>query len=309
MPSYERMGGGQPPIREEQGLFGPYTRLAKILGLLFVGLLLFLSTFYTVGSNEKTVLTRFGAFQSVEGEGLHFKIPFVHSITTYRIDIQKQTAKAPANTYTIDNQEIDVTPTVLYRVPAANVEFIFRNAQDFLPQLETMMVDRLKAEMGKVNAAHVAERRTEVRNKIRDILANDAKILGVEIVDFQLSNLDYTKSFRQAVEQAAAAKAGVETKSNELEQERKAAETVRVRAQGAADAVVFAAEAEAKKIKLSGEATADAIKAQTEALAQNVQLVELEKAKRWDGKLPATMLSNTVPFMHVDQAGVVNRAK
>ncbi|MCC7049830.1 MAG: hypothetical protein IT562_24195 [Alphaproteobacteria bacterium] len=76
---------------------------------------------------------------------------------------------------------------------------------------------------------------------------------------------------------------------------------IRAEAKGQADANLLVAQAAAKAIQLKGEAEAAAIKAQAEALAQNVRLVELRKAERWNGALPQSMLSNVVPFMSVDQ--------
>jgi regulator of protease activity HflC (stomatin/prohibitin superfamily) len=279
------------------------------------GIILFLMTYYTVAPYERAVLTRFGQLITVEGEGLHFKTPFVNSVTFFRTDIQNITPKNAANTYTIDNQEVDIIFNLFYRVPPDKVEFIYRNVQDYQERLQQLAIDRLKAEMGKVNVAHVAERRGELRDKIKDVLERDAKELGVEVTDFQLSNVEYTKSFRAAVEMAAAAKAMVETREQELQQARKTAERAEVVAKGEANAIreknrgeadgrLLIAAAEAKAIQLKGEAEAAAIKAQVEALAQNAQLVDLRKAERWDGKLPAAMLSNVVPFMGVDQTGI-----
>lgn len=277
--------------------------------------ILFLTTYYTVDPYERAVLTRFGQLVSVEGEGLHFKMPFVNSVTYIRTDISSITPKQAANTYTIDNQEVDVVFSLFYRVPVDKVEFIFRNVQDYKIRLESIAVDRLKAEMGKINVAHVAEKRGEIRDKIKTIIARDALQLGIEVTDFQLTNIEYTKSFKVAVEQAAAAKAGVETRDQELNQARKIAERAQVdatgranaqreEARGQADGRLLIAEADAKAIQLRGEAEAKAIKAQADALAANQQLVELRKSERWDGKLPTTMLSNVVPFMGVDQTGI-----
>jgi len=267
-------------------------------------IILFLSTYYTVDAYERAVLTRFGSVMSVEGEGLHFKVPFVNSVTFYRTDIQAIAPKKPANTYTIDNQEVDITFNIFYRIAPENVEFIYRNVQDYQQRLEEMVVDRLKSEMGQVNVSHVAEKRGEIRDRVRDVLQHDAKVLGVSVTDFQMPNIDYTKTFREAVEGAAAAKAGVETANQHLEQEKKRADQAREKAAGLADSNLLVARAEATAIQLKGEAEAAAIKAQAEALAQQVNLVELRKAEKWDGKLPATMLSNVVPFMGVDQTGV-----
>ena len=73
-------------------------------------------------------------------------------------------------------------------------------------------------------------------------------------------------------------------------------------ARGQADARLLNATAEAKSIQLQGEAQAAAIKAQAEALKASSDLVELRKAERWGGKLPAAMYANTpIPFLPMDK--------
>ena len=287
--------------------------------LIFGGILsvcapiLFFATYFTVDAYERTVVTRFGAVVAVADAGLHFKMPFVNETHAFRTDIQSIKPKEAANTYTIDNQEVDVIFNVFYRIPADKVVFIYTNVPDFQARLLVLANDRLKAEMGRVNVAHVAEKRGELRDKIKSVLVREAGALGIEITDFQLANLEYTKSFKAAVEQAASAKAGVETREQEKQQAMKSAETaainaegkanaIRAVAKGQADANLLVAQAAAKAIQLKGEAEAAAIRAQADALKQNVNLVELRKAERWNGELPKTMLSNVVPFMNVDQA-------
>lgn len=266
-----------------------------------VALMLFFGTYYTVSPYERAVLTRFGQFVSVEGEGLHFKLPLVNSVTFFRTDIQELTPKKPANTYTVDNQEVDIIWKVLYRLEPSSIEYVYRNSQGFQSLLEAIVVDRLKAEMGKINTQHVAEKRGTIRDTIRGTITNDVKTqLGVTITDFQLANIDYTQSFRTAVEAASSAKANIETREQERLQAEKTAETVRLQARGKADAYFYEQEAIAKGVELNGKAEAAAIDAKQKALAQNIAVVELEKARRWDGKLPSQMLSNVVPFMSVD---------
>lgn len=59
-------------------------------------------------------------------------------------------------------------------------------------------------------------------------------------------------------------------------------------------------QAEAKAIELKGQSTAQAIEAQAVALSQNPNVVDLHKADRWDGKLPAAMYSNApLPFFNI----------
>lgn len=286
-----------------------------ILGL--CASILFLSSYYSVSQYERVVLTRFGKVVEVSDPGLHFKVPFVNSTYTYRTDILSLTTDPKLNkgmgvsTYTVDNQEVHVVFTVQYRIRPDKVSFIFENVQDLDARLFQIAEDRLKAEMGKVNTSHVAEKRGEIRNGIKKVLSEATTTLGVEIADFQLNNIEYDDTFKNAVKQAAAARATVETREQERQQAVKVAEKVKIAAEGEANAVkekakgtseatLVNATAEAKAIQLKGEATASAMRAQALALAQNPVLVEMKKAERWDGKLPTAIYAGApIPFMQV----------
>lgn len=288
----------------------------KLVGGGVIALLLmvvFLMTYFTVDQNEMTVVTRFGHLEYVADPGLHFKVPFVNSTEAFRTDIQDLQPEKAVNTYTIDNQEVDVRFTLFYRIPANKIDYIFTNNRDYKQRLFSMTVDRLKAAMGQVNVQSVAEKRGELRDAIKATLKRDAEPLGVDVTDFQLTDIQYTDSFRQAVGNAAVQKAMIESVEYQRQQAMKQAETAKIEAEGkanaqraqaagAADARLLQATAEAKAIALQGEAQASAIKAQADALIANPRLVDLRKAEKWDGKLPQTMLSNVMPFMNVDQS-------
>ena len=292
-------------------------KMMKLIGAAIVavcGLALFLSTYFTVEQYERAVVTQFSKVVEVAEPGLHFKMPFVNSVHHYRTDILSLTMAEKINkglgvsTYTVDNQEVHVVFVIQYRIRPDKVAFIYENVQDLEGRLFQIAEDRLKAEMGKVNTSHVAEKRGEIRDGIKKVMQAAVTTLGVEIADFQLTNIEYDTTFKTAVKQAAAARATVETREQERQQAIKVAETAKTRAEGEAnaaretakgkaDAIVSVATADAKAIQMRGEAEAKAIRAQAEALQQNQKLVELRKAERWDGKLPIQMLSNVLPMM------------
>ena len=279
---------------------GRYLRWTAIgVSVLFLVIAIF-GSFFTVHQYERAVVTTWGKFTYIADPGLNFKIPIVQRAYPIRTDIRTLTPADPkgVNTYTVDNQEVDIFFNLFYRVPPANVGFIYENAQDYKERLFNIAVDRLKSELGKVNVAHVAEQRGIIRERIRKVLVEDAKTLGVDVTDFQLTNIEYTKSFKTAVEQAVTARQMIETREREAAQEKQVAERNRIKAQGEADATLTRAQAEAKSIQLRGEAEAAAIRAQAEALKQNTGLVELRKAEKWNGALPQQMLSGVVPFMN-----------
>jgi regulator of protease activity HflC (stomatin/prohibitin superfamily) len=285
----------------------------KMVGLGIVGLLLivvFFMTNFTVGQNEVAVVTTWGQLSHVAGPGLHFKMPFMQDAYTYRTDLQSLSSTNKINTYTIDNQEVDIQYTVFYQIPNEKIEFIFGHNRDYKERLVSLTIDRIKAAMGQVNVQQVAEKRGELRDKIRDTLKNDAQPLGVEVIDFQLPDLQYTDAFRAAVNNAAVQKANIESVEYQRQQAEKTALMAQVQAlgqanaareaaKGAADARLAQATAEAKAIQLQGEAQAEAIRAQAEALKSNPDLVNLRRAERWDGKLPTSIYGSApIPFLN-----------
>lgn len=279
-----------------------------IIALLVI--VLFLSTYFTVDQNEMAVVTRFGHLEYVADPGLHFKMPFVNSTQEYRTDIQDLRPDKPVNTYTVDNQEVDVTFTIFFRIPPNKIEYIYTSNRDYLARLFSMALDRLKVAMGQVNVQSVAEKRGELRDAIKATLVHDAAALGVEITDFQLTDLQYTDAFRAAVNNAAVQKANIESIEYQRQQAEKTALMVKIAAEGQAnaaraeasgkaDARVFQANAEAKAIQIQGEAQAAAIKAQADALKSNPNLVDLRRAERWDGKLPTNIYGSApIPFLN-----------
>jgi regulator of protease activity HflC (stomatin/prohibitin superfamily) len=184
--------------------------------------ILVFASFFTVGQNELTVVNRFGEYRYVAGPGLHFKVPLIDGTQAYRTDIRAMSPEKGVNTYTIDNQEVDVVYTAFYRVPADRVAYIFTNNRDYESRLAAMTVDRLKAAMGQVNVQSVAEKRGELRDAIKATLDHDVKLLGVEITDFQVTDMQYTDAFRQAVNNAAVQKANIESLQYQRQQAQEA---------------------------------------------------------------------------------------
>lgn len=291
--------------------------LIKAIGggvLALLTFVLFLSTYFTVAQYERAVVTKWGEFSYVAGPGLHFKIPFVNDTHYYRTDILSLATAAQINkglgvsTYTVDNQEVHVVFVVQYRIRPDRVAFVYENVQDLEARLFQIAEDRLKSEMGKVNTSHVAEKRGAIRDGIKKVMQEAVTTLGVEIADFQLTNIEYDGTFKTAVKQAAAARATVETREQERQQAMKVADSAKIKAEGEAnakreeakgqaDAILAVATSEAKAIQMKGEAEAKSIRAQADAMAQNPRYVELRKAEKWDGVLPRQLLSGIVPFM------------
>jgi regulator of protease activity HflC (stomatin/prohibitin superfamily) len=284
---------------------------ALAVGLILAIVLVLLSgSFYTVAEYERAVLTSWGEFRAVVEPGLHFKLPVAQAVRHYPVNIQQVTIEQ-VNTYTIDNQELDATVTIFYRLPAEQLESIYRNVPDYEERVAAITIDRFKSELGKVNTSQVAQKRGEVRDRIKEVLsATVESTLGIDIVDLQIPNIDYTDSFRAAVDQAAVAKTLVEKQEQQKRQAEIAADQRRIEAAGLAnaareeaagqaDAKLLQAKAEAEAIRLKGEAEATAIRAQAEALRENPHLIELRKVERWDGSVPQWNGTGPLPLLNL----------
>lgn len=270
-----------------------------VLGLviLFVGI----ESYFTVQPNEVAVLTKYGNIEESYTSGLHWKNPLTESVHTFRTDLQSLPLDK-MNTYTIDNQELDATVTVVYQISADQAQRILSDVPDYEARLSSLTIDRFKAAVGKINTTEIAQKRGDVSKTVLATLQVDAmRLFGLKIVDFQINGIDYTDQYRAAVDKAAMAKTQVEVSQQMQNASKVEAETARIAAEGAAnavrekakgdaDAALYAATAEAKAIQIKGEAQATAIKAQSDALSTNPLYVELKKiGSGWNGQLPAAI--------------------
>jgi regulator of protease activity HflC (stomatin/prohibitin superfamily) len=290
----------------------------KLAAALLVAALLSMSQF-KVREYERGVVTTWGRLSYVASPGVGFKIPILQSVEMWRIDANairvsegmKNGKEDGINTYTIDNQEVDVVATVQYRIDPDKVAHVYANFQNYERRLYEMAVDRVKSEMGKVNITHVAEQRGKIRDAVEEIIKRDAAVMGITVADFQLTNLEYQPAFRAAVASAATAKAQIDQREYERQQAEKAAQTAKTKAEGEAnaaretakgkaDAIDAVAKAEARAIQVKGEAQAAAMRAQANALQANPHLVAMKIAEQWKGDVPQWVGSQgSVPLINL----------
>ena len=133
----------------------------------------------------------------------------------------------------------------------------------------------------------------DVTNAIRKAVHGPIVIDGV-----QIENIDFSDAYEKSIELRMQAEVLVQTEKQNLEKEKVNAEIAVTQARGQADSSLARARADAESTRIKGEAEGDAIRAKAQALAQNVNLIELTKAERWNGVLPTTMIPNAaIPFL------------
>ena len=287
-----------------------------VLGTVIFLVAIFLpASIYVISEGERGVLTRNGRFVNVREPGLGIKIPIIDRVT--KLEIRNMSIKSNVYVYSSDTQQYTAMITINYNLNPAHVEEVFKRegvhyaSRRLAPILETQM----KEVAGKYSAQRTIQERDKFGGDVKVAVQDAAKVYKIDVSEVQITNIDFTDQFEQAIENAMLAKAKVEEERNILEQKKIKAETMvveataeanaaRERAKGEADAKTINAKAEAERILKIGESEALAIKKKADALKNNPELTAYTyslAALQWDGKLPQQFVPNTtLPILDVN---------
>lgn len=289
--------------------------LAVVGVAVVAGLLTTLGSWYTIDQGDRGVLLRNGAVIGTSEPGLHFKLPWVDSVT--EISTKQQTtywtcepnAKCEAsqhgemNTYSKDTQPAWLRVTVNWHVPDGEITNVYSQYKT-LSQLEDQLIARrapvvVKEVFGQFTAPEVVQSRTKFNADVAKALIADVR--GPVVIDnINIENIDFSAEYLASVSGAMNARVAVQKLEQEQKQQEVSAKITVIKAQAEADAAVAEATAKAKAVELAGQAEATAIKAKGDALRANPGLTALILAEKWKGELPTTMVpGSAVPFINV----------
>ena len=236
------------------------------------------SSFYTIKSTERGVLSTFGKISpNVIEDGLHVKIPLIQTVKTCKIQQKKFDGKE--NSYTRDVQTSEVQYTINYDLVRENVNNLIRNVGDdyhnrvVVPFIRSAM----KEAFGNFAATEIVENRDAVRREIENTLRRTLDSNYFLNIQFQLVDIDFDDDFENAIK------------------EKQVAEQQALKAKN----VTIQIEEQAKQTKIRAEADAEAIRIKAKALESNPKLVEYEAVQKWDGKMPTYMMGNSLPLINL----------
>ncbi|WP_121498414.1 prohibitin family protein [Pseudomonas aeruginosa] len=271
------------------------------LGLVFV-VSMALGGFYTVDEKERAVLLRNGALVEVSEPGLHFKVPIIDSVRD--ISVATDTVMfdgLPA--YSKDQQAATLRVSVSFNVDPSQVAELYKTYGSIENMVNRLISRHVPTQVENTFGKYTAIRAVQERgNFVADTMraVREHAVGPVQIESLQIENIDFSDAYEQTIEDRMKAEIQVKTREQMLETEKVQAEIRVTQAKAEAEAKLEQARADAEATRLRGDAEADAIKARAAALASNQNLVELTKAEKWNGQLPATMIPNAaIPFLSV----------
>lgn len=271
------------------------------LGLVFV-ISMALGGFYTVDEKERAVLLRNGALVEVSEPGLHFKVPVIDSVR--EISVATDTVMfdgLPA--YSMDQQAATLRVSVSFNVDPSQVAELYKTYGSIENMVNRLISRHVPTQVENTFGKYTAIRAVQERgNFVADTMkaVREHAVGPAQIESVQIENIDFSDAYEQTIEDRMKAEIQVKTREQMLETEKVQAEIRVTQAKAEAEAKLEQARADAEATRLRGDAEADAIKARAAALASNQNLVELTKAEKWNGQLPATMIPNAaIPFLSV----------
>ncbi|WP_424191790.1 protease modulator HflC [Ampullimonas aquatilis] len=232
-----------------------------------VAIIVFASTVFVVDQREYAIVFALGEIKHVIAEpGLHFKLPppFQNVVKLEKRILTIDTPDAD-RFITSEKKNVLIDSFVKWRIVDPRQYYISfntdeRRAQDRLHQL---VKSALNEEITKRTVREVVSgERDKVMTAIREKVSDDAKSIGVEIVDVRLKRVDLLAEISESVYRRMEAER--KRVANEL-RSTGAADSEKIRADADKQREVILAEAyrDAQNIKGEGDAKASAIYAQS----------------------------------------------
>ena len=239
-----------------------------LAGLLAIAVLASLSMF-TVDQRERAIVFQLGEVKEViTTPGLHFKWPLIQNVRYFDARILTLDTPDTERYITSEKKNLLVDTFVKWRINDARQYYIsVGDEAQAQTRISQTVNATLREEFGKHTVQEVISKdRDEIMKIVRERANQDAKKIGVDIIDVRLKRVDLP----QEVSESVYKRMDAERKSvaNQLRSEGSSeAERIRAEADKEREVIIANAYKEAQRIKGEGDAKAAAIYAQ--AFGQN----------------------------------------
>lgn len=265
-------------------------------------IVIMINSFSIIGPTERGVKVSLGvANEDVLKSGLKVKIPFIQKIETYDLTpIQYKSAFKSVSdaAVTSDKQSILVNFELFWKYDEDKLYTVatkYSSKEALYQPISTSLKGIIKNVVGKLSINEIIANQGGLTNQVKEALIQDTAYLPIIIDKFTITNIDWSEEYDKQIEQTALL-------AQQVEQAKQQALIVEAQAQKQvkeAEAKLQAEKlnAEAEIAKAEGEASAKKIRADADAyeaqkIAQNQAAyqkqwqyeIDLEKAKRWNGK-------------------------
>ena len=285
-----------------------------IIVLVIIILVFIVSCINVVQQSKAYVVERLGAFHSVWGVGLHFKLPFIERVVK-KISLKEQVADFdPQPVITKDNVTMQIDTVIYFQI--TDPKLYTYGVEYPMSAIENLTATTLRNIIGELELDQSLTSRDTINAKMRSILDEATDPWGIKVNRVELKNILPPREIQNAMEKQM--KAERERRESILQAEGEKAskvliaegekQSVLLQADAAKQAKIMAAEAEAQSILKVQQAMADSMRLLNEN-APNDQVIKLKALealeKVADGKATKIIIPSEIQGL----AGLAASAK
>ena len=257
--------------------------MVGILIAVAIVLVLIIGNIFVVQQSRAYVIERLGAFHSVQGVGLHIKIPFIDRIAR-RVSLKEQVLDYPPQpVITKDNVTMQIDTVVYFQI--TDPKLYAYGVEMPMAAMETLTATTLRNIIGDLELDQTLTSRDVVNTKMRAILDEATDPWGIKVNRVELKNILPPADIQSSMEKQMKAERDRRQAILQAEGQKKSAiliaegerESAILRADAEKQAAILKAEAEKQAAILKADGEAQAIRTVQQALADSMAMLN-EKA-------------------------------
>ena len=254
-----------------------------LLIIVILALVIIISNISVVQQSRAYVVERLGAFHSVWGVGMHFKVPFINRVAR-KVSLKEQVLDYPPQpVITKDNVTMQIDTVVYFQI--TDPKLYCYGVEQPMMAMETLTATTLRNIIGDLELDQTLTSRDVVNTKMRSILDDATDPWGIKVNRVELKNILPPADIQNSMEKQMKAERDRRQSILQAEGQKKSAiliaegekESAILKADAEKQAAILRAEAEKQAAILKADGEAQAILAVQQALADSIAMLN-EKA-------------------------------
>ena len=282
--------------------------------LIVLVILILAANIKVVQQSKAYVVERLGAFHSVWGVGIHFKLPFLEKVAKV-VSLKEQVVDfAPQPVITKDNVTMQIDTVIYFQI--TDPKLYTYGVEHPMSAIENLTATTLRNIIGELELDQTLTSRDIINSKMRALLDEATDPWGIKVGRVELKNIIPPREIQDAMEKQM--KAERERRESILQAEGQKQSQILVaegekqslilRAEAAKEAAIKKAEGEAEAIRKVQEATAEASKLLNEAKASDA-VVKLKALEAFQAAADGKATKIIIPSEIQGLAGLCASAK
>ena len=239
-----------------------------ILAIIVIAFIVVITNISVVQQSRAYVIERLGAFHSVWGVGMHFKVPFIDRIAR-RVSLKEQVLDYPPQpVITKDNVTMQIDTVIYYQI--TDPKLYTYGVEQPMAAMETLTATTLRNIIGDLELDQTLTSRDVVNTKMRSILDEATDPWGIKVNRVELKNILPPQDIQNSMEKQMKAERDRRQAILQAEGQKKSAILI---AEGEKESAILRADAEKQAAILKAEGEAEAIRKVQQALADSLEML------------------------------------